>query len=50
MIATGNDSNNTPNTSAKDPITLPRNVLGTVSPYPTVVIVIIAHHMASGIF
>ncbi len=39
----------TPNNKAKRLRILPPNDNGIVSPYPTVVTVIIAHHIASGI-
>jgi len=49
-MATGNAISSTPKTNEKAPIIFPGNDFGDMTPYPTVVIVITAHQMASGIF
>ena len=45
----GNDIDKMPIIAQHAPVSFPKNVLGTTSPYPTVAIVIIDHQIPSGI-
>ena len=49
MIGIGSAMTRTPNVAQTAPTSLPRFVVGATSPYPTVVIVIIAHQSECGI-
>ena len=49
LPGTGNDIDRMPIIAQHAPVSLPKNVLGTTSPYPTVAIVIIDHQIPSGI-
>lgn len=49
ITGTGSAIVNTPANAHNAPTNIPTYVLGAISPYPTVVIVTIAHHNPSGI-
>lgn len=49
ITGTGRAIVNTPAKAHKAPTNIPAYVLGTISPYPTVVIVTMAHQRPSGI-
>jgi hypothetical protein len=49
ILGTGKAIHNTPQMAQKNPTTLPKGLIGYVSPYPTVVIVTIAHQNELGI-
>ena len=49
MMGIGNAITSTPQIAHIEPTHLPKNVVGEISPYPTVVIVMMAHQKVSGI-
>lgn len=49
MTGTGSAIVNTPANAHKAPTNIPKYVLGAISPYPTVVMVTMAHQRPSGI-